>query len=141
MTTRSKLLAWALAATLCCNAAPCAPLDEPIKPVPLSLHQDPLKAALGRRRFNEPRLSANNGVSCASCHDVARGGGDPRARSLGFRGQPTQVNTPTVLNAALNFKQFWNGRADTLEAQIDIVVRNPIEMGSNWPQILDKLTR
>ena len=145
MTTWIKHPAWALAMALCCKAPPGAaadaPLDEPIKPVPLTLHQDPARAALGRRLFNDARLSANNSVSCASCHDVARGGGDPRARSLGFRGQPTQVNTPTVLNAALNFKQFWNGRADTLEAQIDIVVRNPIEMGSNWPQILDKLTR
>src|SRR5471030_2902499 len=145
MTTWIKHPAWALAMALCCKAPPGAaadaPLDEPIKPVPLTLHQDPARAALGRRLFNDARLSANNSVSCASCHDLARGGGDLQARSLGFRGQPTQVNTPTVLNAALNFKQFWNGRADTLEAQIDIVVRNPIEMGSNWPQILDKLTR
>src|SRR5471032_1348831 len=156
MSTLFSHRGWTLAAALSCNAALCAaaapphaspaasptaPLDEPIKPVPQSLHQDPQRAALGRRLFNDARLSANDSVSCASCHDLARGGGDLQARSLGFRGQPTQVNTPTVLNAALNFKQFWNGRADTLEAQIDIVVRNPIEMGSNWPQILDKLTR
>jgi cytochrome c peroxidase len=115
------------------------PLDEPIKPVPLTLHQDPRKASLGQRLFNDVRLSANNSVSCASCHDIGRGGGDPRRRSLGFTGQPTGLNTPTVLNAALNFKQFWNGRADTLEQQIDIVISNPVEMGSNWPQIVAKL--
>src|SRR5476651_1027229 len=145
MTTWIKHPAWALAMALCCKAPPGAaadtPLDEPIKPVPLTLHQDPARAALGRRLFNDARLSANNSVSCASCHDLARGGGDLQARSLGFRGQPTQVNTPTVLNAALNFKQFWNGRADTLEAQIDMVVRNPVEMGSSWAQILGKLAR
>jgi cytochrome c peroxidase len=141
----ARRLAWTLAAALCCGmpavCAADAPLDEPIKPVPQSLHQDPLKAALGRRLFNDARLSANNSLSCASCHDLAHGGADPRPHSLGFSGKETQLNTPTVLNAALNFKQFWNGRADTLEAQIDVVIRNPVEMGSSWAQILDKLTR
>lgn len=113
--------------------------DEPIQPVPLSLRQDPARVALGRRLFNDARLSANNRVSCASCHDLGRGGADRRPRSAGFGGLPTLVNTPTVLNAALNFKQFWDGRADTLEAQIDIVVRNPIEMGSSWTEIMGKL--
>ena len=54
-------------------------------------------------------------------------------------GRPTSLNTPTVLNAALNFRQFWDGRADTLEAQVDLVVRNPMEMGSNWTEIMAKL--
>lgn len=137
---------WLLAAALCWHASAIsaqagALIDEPIKPVPQSLHQDPLRAGLGQRLFNDVRLSANNRVSCASCHDIAHGGGDPRPHSLGFRGKETELNAPTVLNAALNFKQFWNGRADTLEAQIDMVIRNPVEMGSSWAQILDKLTR
>src|SRR5471032_1856714 len=101
MTTRTKHSAWALAMALCCNAPPGAaadaPLDEPIKPLPLTLHQDPARAALGRRLFNDARLSANNGVTCASCHDVAGGGGDARAPARGFRGQHKQVNKPVVL--------------------------------------------
>jgi cytochrome c peroxidase len=120
-------------------AAAAALLDEPIKPIPLSLHQDPAKAELGKRLFNDVRLSANNRLSCAGCHDITSGGGDKRQRSLGFAGQPAMLNTPTVLNAALNFRQFWDGRADTLEAQIDMVVRNPVEMGSNWTDIMAKL--
>lgn len=121
-------------------AAAASPLDEPIKPVPLTLHQDPAKAALGKRLFHDTRLSSNNAVSCASCHNVAQGGGDLRRRSPGLRGQPGAVNTPSVLNAALNFRQFWDGRADTLEAQIDMVIRNPAEMGSSWQQIMGKLS-
>jgi len=120
-------------------AAPAAPAGEPITPVPLTLHQDPAKAALGRRLFNDVRLSGNSSVSCASCHNVARGGGDQRAKSLGFLGKPGAVNAPTVLNAALNFKQFWDGRADTLEAQLDMVIHNPVEMGSSWEAVLAKL--
>src|SRR5471032_2239154 len=137
-TNRRFALLW-LAAGLA--AAPAAPAGEPITPVPLSLHQDPAKAALGRRLFNDVRLSGNSSVSCTSCHNVARGGSDRRAKSLGVLGQPGAVNAPTVLNAALNFKQFWDGRADTLEAQLDMVIHNPVEMGSSWEAVLGKLAR
>jgi cytochrome c peroxidase len=72
---------------------------------------------------------------------VAHGGADSRAYSIGFSGVPTAVNAPTVLNAALNFKQFWNGRADSLEAQVDLVVRNPVEMGSRWDDVVAKVAQ
>ncbi len=61
--------------------------------------------------------------------------------SLGFKGQSTAVNAPTVLNAALNFVQFWNGRADSLEAQVSDVVQNSIEMGSRWPDVIATVKR
>ncbi|MES2260432.1 MAG: cytochrome c peroxidase [Pseudomonadota bacterium] len=132
---------WVVACLLGAAYPACAlPADEPIKPVPLTLHQDPVRAELGRRLFNDARLSANQRVSCASCHDLAHGGADGRARSLGFGGQ-TGLNAPTVFNAALNFKQFWDGRADTLEAQIDLVVSNPVEMGSSWPDVVAKVAQ
>lgn len=122
-------------------AALASQLDEPIQPIPQTLHQDPLRVDVGRRLFNDPGLSGNGRVSCASCHDLNKGGGDGRARSSGFEGKLTAVNAPTVLNAALNFKQFWNGRADSLESQVDQVVQNPIEMGSTWEALLQKVNR
>ena len=131
--------ALALGLLLASASALAAPVGEPIQPVPQSLHQDPARAALGQRLFNDTRLSANNRVSCASCHDVARGGADSRGVSLGLDGKPAALNAPTVLNAALNFKQFWNGRAGTLEAQIGLVVENPAEMGSRWPEVVRKV--
>lgn len=112
---------------------------EPIQPVPQSLQQDPARAELGRRLFRDPRLSGNGRVSCASCHDLERAGSDGLQHSPGLHGRPTAVNTPTVLNAALNFRQFWDGRADTLEMQADQVMQNPDEMGGNWEDILRKL--
>lgn len=118
-----------------------APLNEPIQPVPLQHGQDPQRAKLGQRLFNDTRLSANSSVSCASCHDLAKGGADGRKHSIGFSGQATAVNAPTVLNSALNFRQFWNGRAGSLEAQIDAVIQNPVEMGSNWPDVVAKLSK
>jgi cytochrome c peroxidase len=137
MTVRYAALLALCAASV--PAAPAALRDEPIQPVPQSLHQDPVRAALGRELFYDVRLSGNSKVSCASCHNPAAGGVDRRALSPGLHGTLGQVNTPTVLNAALNFRQFWNGRAATLEAQIDQVVQNPLEMGSNWPALLRKL--
>jgi len=127
------LIASLLAAAAGSNADP---LNEPIKPLPLDFAQNPSRVAIGRRLFQDARLSINGRVSCASCHNLAKGGADDRGRSIGFNGQLTAVNTPTVLNAALNFRQFWNGRAATLEDQVDAVVQNPTEMGSKWTDVV-----
>lgn len=118
-----------------------AALDEPIKPLPAMTNQDPARTQLGRELFHDPRLSANGSVSCASCHTAAHGGADTRAFSLGFSGHPTAVNAPSVFNAALNFKQFWNGRADSLEQQVGAVIQNPVEMGSKWEEVVAKVSR
>ncbi len=115
-------------------------LDEPIQPVPLTLKQDPARAHIGRLLFNDKRLSGNGRVSCASCHDLTKGGADGLDRSIGLNGGLTAVNAPTVLNAALNFKQFWNGRAESLEAQVDHVMRNPVEMGSEWKEVVRRVS-
>ncbi|WP_172148851.1 cytochrome-c peroxidase [Pseudomonas tumuqii] len=117
-----------------------APLDEPIKPIPMVQELDPARTELGRRLFQDVRLSANDSVSCASCHQLASGGADQRAFSRGFSGRQALVNTPTVLNAGFNFRQFWDGRAGSLEAQIDAVIENPVEMGSTWQDVIDKVT-
>jgi cytochrome c peroxidase len=116
-------------------------LVEPIEPLPLDLKQDAARAKIGRQLFMDVRLSANSTVSCASCHDLAKGGADGRVHAVGFGGKQTLVNTPTVLNASFNFRQFWNGRADSLEAQIDAVIQSPIEMGSNWIDVLAKISK
>jgi cytochrome c peroxidase len=134
-------------ALLCAMALPsgvsaqvdAAPLDEPIRPIPQAQAQDPARAELGRRLFHDVRLSANNSVSCASCHRLESGGADQQAFSRGFTGRPTEVNAPTVLNAGLNFRQFWDGRADSLEAQVDAVIQSPVEMGSSWPEVIGKV--
>ena len=117
-----------------------APLDEPLTPLPPVPRLDPATVELGRQLFNEKRLSVNGSLSCASCHRLATGGADDKPFSLGFDGQPVKFNTPTVFNASLNFKQFWNGRVDTLEAQIEQVVISPAEMGSDWKTVVANLT-
>jgi cytochrome c peroxidase len=123
-----------------CLSASGAPLNEPLKPLPPVPQQNPQRVELGRQLFNEPRLSVNNSVSCAGCHRLASGGADNKQFSIGFNGQPVAINTPSVLNASLNFRQFWNGRAATLEAQVHEVVQSPSEMGSNWEHVVQTLS-
>ena len=113
---------------------------EPIKVIPTELRFDARKVALGRELFQEKRLSHDNTVSCASCHDLSRGGADTRQRSLGIGGAEGAINSPTVFNSGLNFKQFWDGRANTLEDQIDGPVQSVVEMGSTWSEVVSKLS-
>ena len=112
---------------------------EPIKPIPDDIEVHAEKADLGRALFHDPRLSRDDTVSCASCHDLRSGGDDGRRVSVGIEGKAGLINSPTVFNAGLNFKQFWDGRAGTLEQQIDDPVQSPLEMGSLWPDVVAKL--
>ena len=112
---------------------------EPIRPIPEQVDVNAEKAALGRALFHDPRLSRDDTVACASCHDLASGGDDDRKFSVGIEGQIGAINSPTVFNVGLNFKQFWDGRARTLEQQIDDPVQSPLEMGSLWPDVVAKL--
>ena len=72
------------------------------------------KVALGEMLYNDPRLSSDNTVSCASCHNLQTGGVDNKAYSEGVGKQLGGVNAPTVFNAVYNFVQFWDGRAADL---------------------------
>jgi cytochrome c peroxidase len=112
-----------------------------IRPIPDTLDVDPVKAALGERLYHDTRLSGDNTISCASCHELTKGGTDQQVVSDGIRGQKGGINSPTTYNAALNFAQFWDGRAATLEAQADGPPNNPVEMGSNWTPITEKLVQ
>jgi cytochrome c peroxidase len=139
--------AMALAAALGALSAASWPLaaaaqaDEPIKPVTLDPKLNPKKVALGDKLFHDKRLSKDNSVSCASCHNLARGGADGLAASVGIRGAKGPINAPTVFNSSLNFRQFWDGRAASLEEQAAAPVHNPAEMGSSWAEVLAKLVQ
>ncbi len=113
--------------------------EEPIQPVPLRLELDERKVALGAKLFYEPRLSKDNTVSCGTCHHIETSGTDNKIRSIGLGGAEGPINTPTVFNSGFNFRQFWDGRALNLEAQVDGPLHHPKEMGSNWAEVLGKL--
>ncbi len=116
-----------------------AQMNEPIRPIPLESKLDAAKVALGDKLFHDKRLSKDTSVSCASCHALASNGADRLALSLGIGGAKGTVNSPTVFNSSFNFRQFWDGRANSLEEQVTGPVHNPLEMGSSWPEVMGKL--
>lgn len=111
----------------------------PITPLPQAVVLDARKVALGRQLFHDPRLSRDNTVACANCHVLSAGGVDRQPVSTGIGGRKGQLNAPTVYNVAYNDRQFWDGRAVSLEAQVDGPLHNPDEMGSSWDEVLGKL--
>ncbi len=121
--------------------APSLPVSsEPITPIPaVAANLDKKKVALGNLLFHETSLSMDNTVACAGCHQLAHGGVDGIQFSLGVKGSVSLINTPTVFNSVFNFRQFWNGRAKTLNEQIAGPIHNPLEMGSSWLEVVAKL--
>jgi cytochrome c peroxidase len=107
--------------------------------LPRSITVSPEKAKLGERLFNDPILSSDNTISCASCHILQLGGTDRQRTSFGVGGKRGAVNAPTVFNTAFNFAHFWDGRAATLEEQAAGPITNPVEMNMAWPEVLAKL--
>ena len=115
---------------------------EPVRPIAEQLEYDEAKAELGRILYHDTRLSIDNTVSCASCHDLSTAGVDNKQYSEGVGGQLGGVNAPTVYNAVYNFVQFWDGRAATLALQAAGPPLNPVEMGcESFDQIIAKLSK
>jgi cytochrome c peroxidase len=88
------------------------------------------EVALGQAFFHDKRLSLDGTVSCATCHQPARGFSDGLPRATGILGQVGQFNTPTILTAAYHPLQFWDGRTTGIDTQALQPLTNPIEMGN-----------
>lgn len=117
-----------------------AQVPNPIEPLPLSVEVDIQKARIGKKLFFDTRLSADNTISCASCHDISAWGAEDRDVSKGIKERLGERNSPTVFNSVFNFKQFWDGRADTLSHQANDPVTNPVEMGmASWNEVVNAL--
>src|SRR5690554_3862318 len=113
--------------------------QEPIKPIPEAVIEEPDKVELGKKLFFEPRLSRSGFISCNSCHNLSRGGTDNLPTSIGHNWQEGPINSPTVLNASLHYTQFWDGRAETLQEQAAGPIDNPLEMASTHNLAVDVL--
>jgi len=104
-------------------------LGLPPVPIPENNPQTPEKIALGELLFNDERFSATGDVSCATCHNAAKGFTDsPLSVSEGINELKGTRNAPTVVNAAFFESQFWDGRSPTLEDQALHPFVNPVEM-------------
>jgi cytochrome c peroxidase len=116
---------------------------EPAGLPPISYPKDNLptdeKIALGKQLYFDGRLSSDNQVSCASCHDPAKGFSNGDQFATGVEGKKGGRNSPTVINAALQQFQFWDGRAKSLEEQALGPIQNPIEMNMPLEAVVARL--
>lgn len=110
----------------------------PTPPDPTNRVADDLRAiALGDRLFHDTGFSANDRVSCATCHDRANDFADARPQGLGLR--PLDRNTPSVRVSGYLRWQFWDGRADSLWSQALGPVESPDEMGSTRLEVAHRI--
>jgi cytochrome c peroxidase len=116
-----------------------APLGLPPVPVPADNPVTAQTVALGRTLFYDKKLSADNALACASCHNPLKGFSDGQKHSTGFAGKTGTRNAPTVVNAAYSPVQFWDGRAPSLEEQAAGPIANPIEMNLAHDACVGKL--
>lgn len=131
-----KLLKWMfIVPMLSCAVSGYAQNREPIIPIPDVVITSEDKVTLGERLFHDARFSSDQSVSCGSCHSLIMGGADGKVISVGVFGRKGTLNTPTVFNSSLNFRQFWDGRAANLSEQMSGPIRGQHEMDFSWPQI------
>jgi len=99
------------------------------------------KIALGKELFFDPLLSQDKDISCASCHKLKEGGDDNLPTAIGHQGQanPSHLNSPTLLNAALAKSQFWDGRAKDVEEQAGGPIQAPFEMHMTPQEVVARL--
>lgn len=99
------------------------------------------KVELGKQLFFDKRLSRDNTVSCASCHDPEKGWSNGARFATGIRGQMGGRSAPTIINAAYFYFQFWDGRAKQVEGQALGPIQNPIEMDLTLDEVVAKLKK
>src|SRR6516165_10635865 len=113
--------------------------QEPITPIPAARAIDPQRAFLGERLFSDRRLSHDNTHSCSSCHDIGTNGASANAHDVTPEGRLLALNTPTIFNAALNFRLNWAGSFRSLERHTEQTLRNPAIMASGADEVVSKL--
>lgn len=138
----------ALLAALASNPAVAA--DNDVLKVPLGLKPVPVpadnpltveKVELGKQLYFDPRLSCDDTVSCASCHDPKKGWSNGTPFATGVRNQVGGRSAPTIINSAYSELQFWDGRAIRLEGQALGPIQNPIEMDHKLDDCVSKLNK
>ncbi len=128
-------------------AAPVLPTNFLVNPIlaedntPANNTNTDAGAMLGRALFYDRRLSTNQTIACASCHQQAHGFSDPRQFSVGFDGSVGTRNSMGLSNARWYQRKhfFWDERANTLEDQTLMPIQNPIEMGMTLGALTNRL--
>ena len=100
------------------------------------------KISLGRMLFHDTRLSSDNTINCASCHNQSNAMSDPNRFSVGVNGAQGDRQGMAIFNLAFHEGGFfWDGRASTLREQALGPIENPLEMNETLPNVIAKLNQ
>ena len=113
---------------------------EPIYPIPKNIEVNTAKADIGEQLFFDTRLSRDNSIACATCHQLDTGGDDNLAKGISISGESQLFNTPSIFNALYNFRQNWAGSIKTPQEQIDDVVSSQNGFDNQWQNIISLLS-
>ena len=111
----------------------------PTMSIPADNPQSDAKVELGRQLYFDGRLSANDKISCATCHDPKKEWAGHDATDTGIEGRVGDRNSGTIVNSGHMKFQFWDGRAGSLEEQALGPIHNPVEMGETLENVVRKL--
>lgn len=117
------------------------PLPKPLPDVsqPADNAPTPEKIALGKQLFSDPRLSRTDKVSCASCHDPAKGFSNGERVATGVEGKKGSRSVPSLFNVAYSRSYFWDGRVGTLEEQVLVPIQDAKEMDMRLEALVQKV--
>lgn len=108
-------------------------------PIPENNPLTPEKVSLGRELFGDPRLSRDQKVSCATCHDPKRGFTDSRQVAVGVYGRRGARRVPRIVNRGYGKTFFWDGRISSLEEQVLRPIQDPKEMDMTLEEVVTRL--
>lgn len=113
--------------------------QEPIFPIPQAVEFDKVKADLGEILFFDTRLSKNNQIACASCHQLDAGGDDNMIVGISISADQHIINTPSIFNARYNLRKNWDGSAKTLADQVTMAISSNHDFNNSWNNVILKL--
>ena len=111
----------------------------PLAPVRIVPTLDVGRVELGKQLFSDKILSSKQAFSCASCHDLTKGGTVAVSRTIGYRGKMHRFNSPTIFNVGNNYRLGWRGDFTSLEAQNEKVLMDENLMAIDWDTLLRRL--
>lgn len=113
--------------------------QEPIFPIPQTIEFNEARARLGETLFFDTRMSRNNEIACASCHQLEAGGDDNVALGTSMSAEQNAINTPSIFNVRYNFRQNWDGSTRTLEGQVDTAMNSIHAFDNSWDEVISTL--
>ncbi len=141
---KSTLLA--LVAVITLGASSLQAVDDASKwirpdavPQPADNKLTPERIELGKLLYFDTRLSSSNAISCATCHNPEFGWSDRQTKAIGHEGRKGPRNSPTIINSAYQYHQFWDGRVRTLEDQALGPIEADVEMNMSLDVLIPKL--